>query len=192
MFRNRTFRFSFRLLPVALFALTTVVSAPAQSAASQSAAPKDQSPTPSKSAPSAKPATSTQAAASAGKPTRYRATGLPRRARSFYQMRWGVDSFTVKSVESGEMIRFSYRILDADKAKALNDKHNEPALLDEQAQVKLAIPTLEKVGQLRQSTAPEAGKIYWMVFSNKERYVKPGHRVSVVIGDFRIDGLLVE
>jgi hypothetical protein len=31
-----------------------------------------------------------------------------------------------------------------------------------------------------------------MVFSNKERYVKPGHRVSVVIGKFRIDNLLVE
>ena len=107
-------------------------------------------------------------------------------------MRWGVDSFAVRAVESGEMIRFSYRVLDADKAKVLNEKRNQPALLDEQAQVKLSIPTLEKVGQLRQSSPPEAGKVYWMVFSNKERYVKPGHRVSVVIGDFRVDGLLVE
>jgi len=77
------------------------------------------------------------------------------------------------------MVRFSYRVLDAEKAAQLNDKHKQPALLDPRANVSLSIPTLEKVGQLRQSTAPEAGKVYWMVFSNKERYVKRGDRVSV-------------
>jgi hypothetical protein len=117
---------------------------------------------------------------------------MPARARNFYQSRWGVDSFTVKSVESGEMIRFSYRVLDPEKAKTLNDKHNDPALFAERAHVKLVVPTLEKVGQLRQSSTPDAGKVYWMVFSNKERYVKPGDRVSVVIGTFRVDGLLVD
>jgi hypothetical protein len=90
------------------------------------------------------------------------------------------------------MIRFSYRILDPEKAEALNDKHNEPVLLGERANVKLVVPSLEKVGLLRQSSAPEAGKVYWMAFSNKERYVKRGDRVSIVIGKFRVDGLLVE
>jgi hypothetical protein len=56
----------------------------------------------------------------------------------------------------------------------------------------MVVPTLEKVGQLRQSSTPEAGKIYWMVFSNKGGHVKRGHRVSVVIGKFRVDNLLVE
>ena len=124
--------------------------------------------------------------------SRYRPTGLPPRARNYYEMLWGVDSFGVKSVESGEMIRFSYRVLDPEKAAQLNDKHNQPALIDEKAGVKLSVPTLEKVGALRQSTAPEAGKVYWMVFSNKERYVRPSHRVSVVIGKFRVDNLVVE
>ncbi len=114
------------------------------------------------------------------------------RARNYYQMLWGVDSFGVKSVESGEMIRFSYRVLDPQKAAQLNDKHNQPALIDERVGVKLSVPTLEKVGALRQSTSPEQGKVYWMVFSNKERYVKSGARVSIVIGKFRVDNLLVE
>lgn len=117
---------------------------------------------------------------------------MPQRARNYYQMLWGVDSFGAKSVESGEMIRFSYRVLDPAKAAQLNDKHNQPALIDEKAGVKLSVPTLEKVGALRQSTSPEAGKVYWMVFSNKERYVKSGNRISVVIGKFRVDNLLVE
>ena len=107
-------------------------------------------------------------------------------------MVWGVDLLSVKWTESGEVIRFSYRVLDAQKASILNDKKAEPVLLDAQAHVKLVVPNLEKVGQLRQSATPEAGKVYWMAFSNKGRPVKRGDHVSVVIGQFRADGLVVD
>ncbi len=90
------------------------------------------------------------------------------------------------------MIRFTYHVLDADKARVLNDKKFEPSLIDPQAGVKLVVPALENVGQLRQSAPPEAGKSYWMVFSNKGRLVKRGDHVSVVIGDFHADGLVVD
>src|SRR6266550_1235890 len=109
---------------------------------------------------------------------------LPPSARMFYQVMWGVDSLGVKSVESGQMIRFSYRVIDVEKAN--------PFLIDEKARVKLVVPTMEKVGQLRQSSTPEAGKSYWMVFSNKGNFVKRGNRVSVEIGRFRVDGLVVQ
>jgi hypothetical protein len=56
----------------------------------------------------------------------------------------------------------------------------------------LVVPSLEKVGQLRQSGTAEEGKVYWMAFSNPRRSVKPGDRVSVVIGNFHADGLVVE
>jgi len=105
---------------------------------------------------------------------------------------WGVDSLSVKWTESGEVIRFTYRVLDTDKAKVLNDKKNEPVLIDPQAGVKLTVPSLEKVGQLRQSSTPEAGKFYWMAFSNKGRPVKRGHHVTVVIGSFKAEGLVVD
>jgi hypothetical protein len=105
---------------------------------------------------------------------------------------WGIDSLSVKSVESGEIIRFSYRVLDSIKAQPLNDKKVEPSLVSPRAGVKLVIPSLEKVGQLRQSSAPEDGKSYWMAFSNKGGLVKPGDRVDVVIGQFRADGLVVQ
>lgn len=123
-------------------------------------------------------------------PTHFRPT-VPRRAAYYYDMVWGVDSLDVKSTESGEVIRFSYRVLDPVKAKILNDKKYQPSLIDPQVGVKLSIPSLEKVGQLRQSSTPEAGKIYWMAFSNKERFVKKGHRVDIVIGNFRAEGLVV-
>jgi hypothetical protein len=114
------------------------------------------------------------------------------KAREYYTLRWGVDSLTVRSVESGEIIRFTYRVLDPERAQALNDKRNEPSLLDPKAGVKLVIPSLEKVGKLRQSSSPEQGKVYWMAFSNKGRVVKRGDRVNVLIGSFQANGLTVE
>src|SRR6202035_1071920 len=96
----------------------------------------------------------------------YRPDRFAGRAATYYKVVWGVDSLAVKWGESGEVIRFSYRVLDAEKAKVLNDKKNEPSLIDPQAGVKLVVPSLENVGQLRQSAPPEAGKVYWMAFSN--------------------------
>ena len=55
--------------------------------------------------------------------------------------------------------------MDPEKVKPLNDKKLEPTLNDPQAGVSLVIPTVNNVGALRQTTsAPEAGKTYWMAF----------------------------
>ena len=123
---------------------------------------------------------------------RYQPNRFSKRATEYYQLVWGIESPSVKAVESGEIIRFTYRVLNADKASALNDKETEPSLIDPDAGVKLVVPSLEQVGQLRQSAAPEAGRSYWMAFSNPRRTVKRGDRVTVVIGHFRADGLVVE
>ncbi len=139
-----------------------------------------------------------QSAASAAKrvsttaPVRYLPNELPRRAQMFYQGIWGIDDPQVKLAESGELVKFTWRVLDPTKAAPLNDKKAEPMLLDPRARVKLVVPTMEKVGQLRQSSTPEAGKSYWMAFSNSGRPVKKGDRVDVVIGNFRAEGLVVE
>jgi hypothetical protein len=136
-------------------------------------------------------ATGTQQVALASSSTRRMGGAMSSHARDHYQLAWGVDSLDVKAVESGQLIRFSYYVQDATKAAQLNDKKANPFLIDEQARVRLEVPTMEKVGQLRQSSTPEAGKSYWMVFSNKGGIVKPGDRVTVVIGNFRADGLYV-
>jgi hypothetical protein len=125
-------------------------------------------------------------------PTHYLPNRFAGRAGMYYRAVWGVDSLSVKWAESGEMIRFAWRVLDPDKAKVLNDKKAEPALIDPRAGVSLVIPAMENVGQLRQSGPPEAGKGYWMAFSNKGRLVKRGDRINVVIGPFRAEGLVVD
>lgn len=115
-----------------------------------------------------------------------------RRAKMYYDGVWGIDGLSVKLAESGELVRFTYRVLDPDKAAPLNDKRSEPSLIDPQAGVSLVVPSMAKIGQLRQTSKPEVGKSYWMVFSNKGRPVKKGDRVDVVIGQFRAQGLVVD
>lgn len=124
--------------------------------------------------------------------TRYQPNRPAKRAGLYYELIWGIDSLEVKSGESGEIVRFSYRVLDANKAKALVDKTIEPSLIDPQAGVRLVVPELPFVGKMRQTAAPETGKSYWVAFSNKGRPVKRGDRVSVVIGQFHADRLIVE
>jgi hypothetical protein len=55
-------------------------------------------------------------------PTRYQPNPYAGRAGRFYALFWGIDSPTVKAVESGELIRFTYHVLDPDRAKAINEK----------------------------------------------------------------------
>lgn len=111
---------------------------------------------------------------------------------AYYKRKWGVEIIGVRLVSSKSMLRFNYRVLDAEKAKTLNDKRYNPYLVDELTGAKLGIPDMDKVGKLRQASQPENGQIYWMVFGNPNQLVKADNRVDVVIGDFRAEGIVVE
>jgi len=160
-------------------------------------APEPASPTgaataPPAGVPAATPAQPSGAAPAKGGPVRSLPNRFAGRAGLYYKVVWGIDSLSVKWTESGEVIRFSWRVLDPQLAKVLNDKKAEPSLIDPQARVSLVVPVMEKIGQLRQTQPPEAGRSYWMAFSNKGRLVKRGDRVNVVVGPFRAEGLAVD
>jgi hypothetical protein len=128
----------------------------------------------------------------AKQPTRYLPNRFAGRAGLYYKSVWGIDALSVKLTESGQIVRFSWRVLDPALAMPLSNKEAQPKLVDPQAGVSLVVPTLENIGMLRQAQTPEAGKSYWMAFSNKGRIVKKGDRVNVVIGQFHADGLGVD
>jgi hypothetical protein len=138
-----------------------------------------------------------QAATKSPKPgphhaSRYAAGGMPASARNFYVSTWGVDGLSTQLAESGQLVRFSYRVVDVALAKPLLEKISNPSLLDERAHAVLSVPTMEKVGPLRQAGKPEAGKTYWVLFSNRGGVVRAGDKVTVVVGSVRIDGLVVQ
>ncbi|KAA6464597.1 hypothetical protein DYQ86_01120 [Acidobacteria bacterium AB60] len=134
-----------------------------------------------------------QAAKSAPAPYRNQPVRISNREAAVLDAVWGIESPVVKAVESGLIIKFSYRVLDPQKAKVLSDKKFTPYLESEDKGLQLVIPTMEKVGQLRQ--APHdivPGETYWMGFSNPGRQIKPGDHVDVTIGNFHVRDLVVE
>jgi hypothetical protein len=130
-------------------------------------------------------------ASTAAAPLKFNSVTSNRQALTLRRL-WGIDSVHVRSTASGALVRFSYRVVDADKSKILNSKDATPYLVDEQHGLALQIPVMEQVGQLRQVAVPQNGRDYWMAFSNKGRYLKPGNHVTLITGNLRINGLVVE
>ena len=123
------------------------------------------------------------------KPT---SAGWHSRRGLYYQRKWGVDIVGVRPVSSGYMLRFNYRVVDPEKAAALNNRRSRPYLIDEKTRTALAVPAMEKIGELRQVSPPELNRIYFMIFGNPGRLVKSGSRVTIVVGNFRAEGLVVD
>ena len=90
------------------------------------------------------------------------------------------------------MVDFRYRVLDEEKSKTLFVRQNKPYLIDQASGKVLAVPNTAKIGPLRNSYNPQKGRIYWMFFGNRGGFVKQGSKVTVVIGDFKAENLVVE
>jgi hypothetical protein len=109
----------------------------------------------------------------------------------FYQRNWGIDIVGVRPVSSGSMLRFDYRVVDPQKASALGDRKARPYLIDERTRTALAVPAMENIGELRQVAPLELNRTYFMIFGNPGGLVKRGSRVTVMVGNLKIEGLVV-
>lgn len=114
------------------------------------------------------------------------------REKTFLKRQWGVEIINVRRTAGGYMLEFRYRVLDAEKAKPLFERQTKPVLTHAETGASLIVPTPAKTGALRNSNPPLAGHTYWMFFANPGKLVEPGHHVSVEIGEFRVDGLVVQ
>jgi len=106
---------------------------------------------------------------------------------------WGIELSSLRLSARGYMIDFRYRVLDPEKAAALSNRALKPYLIDQVTGVKLAVPNTPQVGPMRQTAVKvEPGRIYATLFSNRGQVVKAGSKVTVVIGDCRLENLAVE
>jgi hypothetical protein len=104
----------------------------------------------------------------------------------------GIEVVRLFATASGTMLDFRYKVVDSEKAAALFAKGSKTYLVNEVTKQALAIPDSPKTGPLRASGRPEAGRTYFILFSNLDRSVKRGDPVSIVVGDFLIPDLVVE
>ncbi|MFH0726737.1 MAG: hypothetical protein V2B19_10375 [Pseudomonadota bacterium] len=110
---------------------------------------------------------------------------------SAIEQKWGVQIISLRQTAGGQMLDFRYRVVDAEKAAPLFDRKTQPYVYDKVSKKSLAVPNMAKIGTLRTSNMPQSGRTYWMFFGNPG-IVKPGGKVSVVIGEFRAEDILVQ
>lgn len=106
--------------------------------------------------------------------------------------RWGIKALSIRPTAEGFFIDFRYRVIDAEKAAPVFSPAIKPILIDEDTGAVMAVPTVPKVGSMRSTRKPVSGRGYAILFANPNNHVKPGHRVTVVIGDYRAEHLVVE
>ncbi len=107
--------------------------------------------------------------------------------------KWGIRVLNIRQSANGYMLDFRYRVLDPDKASHLFNRKEKPYLIDQESGARFMVPSSPKIGPLRQtSLKPIANRNYFILFANPGKYVKVGNKVTVVIGEFRAENLVVE
>jgi hypothetical protein len=106
---------------------------------------------------------------------------------------WGVEPLSVRVSAAGYILDFRYQVTDPDRARPLLQKQVIPYVLHPQSGATLMVPAPAKVGPLRQTTLrPEKGRTYFVLFANPGGLVQAGDHVTIVIGDYRAEDLIVE
>jgi hypothetical protein len=120
-------------------------------------------------------------------------TGEPPKAAIPDAERWGVKVVSLRLTAADHMIDFRYRVVDPQKAAPLLDRKIKPFLIDQESGAKLEVPRHSKLGPVRQiSDEPATDRVYGMLFGNARKIVKHGGRVTIVIGEIRLENLTVE
>lgn len=110
-----------------------------------------------------------------------------------WETKWGIQVSSLRLTAGGNMIDFRYKVLDPKKAAPLGDRENKAYLIDQATGAKFLVPTTPKIGPLRQKAQNlTAGQSAFVIFVNPGKYVKAGDKVTVVIGDFRVENLVIE
>ena len=110
---------------------------------------------------------------------------------SITEKKWGIRPLSIRLSAAGNLLDYRFRVIDPDKAMAVMKRGDKVYLIDQASGIKLPVPRT-KVGPLRQTgTKPKAGKVYPIMFSNTGKVIKSGSKVTLVIGDFRMENIVV-
>lgn len=109
------------------------------------------------------------------------------------EKQWGVKLLGIRWTAAGYMLDFRFRVLDTEKSKDLLDRKIPAKLIVEKSGAKLSVPRPPTTGRLRASAKfAQKDRNYFMFFANPGRHVKVGDKVTVEIGDFKVEGLTVQ
>jgi len=116
----------------------------------------------------------------------------PEEKESSIKEKWGIEIVGIRLTASEYMLDFRYHVIDPEKASALLQKQTKPFLIHQATGKKLDVPRT-RLGPLRQTgVKPIADRNYIIIFGNSGKTAKYGDKVTVVIGGFKVEDLVVE
>lgn len=108
------------------------------------------------------------------------------------EKRWGIKPLMIRLTGAEHFLDFRYLIVDAEKAKSVTNRKKK-AFLKDQETGEIFNVTMTKMGAMRGNTPdPKPGKQYFILFTNAEKSIKRGQKVTVVIDECRVEDLRVE
>lgn len=112
------------------------------------------------------------------------------------EKKWGIQMMGLRTSAAGYMLDWRFRVLDPEKAFPLLRRNIDRYLVVEKSGAVLRVPFTAKLGSMR-ATVRTANmikryKIYAGLFANPGQHVKPGDKVSLVVGNFIADDMLVQ
>lgn len=106
---------------------------------------------------------------------------------------FGIEIVGMRLAAAGTMLDLRVRVIEPEKAARFTDQAISPELVDAETGVVLIVPAPEKVGSLRQHTRHlRKGQVLISLFTNPGRVVKAGGKVSLRMGELRLDNIPVE
>jgi hypothetical protein len=107
----------------------------------------------------------------------------------------GITISGLRLSSAGYMLDFRYRVTEPEKAAILMKKGTRLYLFNDSTGEKLEVPDTPKLGMLRQRPSNEVlnkNHEYFALFANLGRRLKSGDKVSVMIGDTKIENLIIQ
>lgn len=106
---------------------------------------------------------------------------------------FGIEVIAIRTTAAGSMLDFRFKVLDKEKAMPFFREDLKPHLVDEQSGAVLQVPVPAKGGPMRPTSRdPREGITYFMLFANPGSFVAVGNPVTLVIGDLRVENLVVQ
>ncbi len=110
---------------------------------------------------------------------------------------WGIKLLRINRTAAGYMLQFKYKILDPQKARGMVQRKlsPDPYVVVAKSGAKLMVPFSAKLGSLRSSVRTanqiKKGRNYFTLFANPGRHVDVGDKVTIVMGDFKLENVTV-
>lgn len=105
----------------------------------------------------------------------------------------GIEVIAVRTTAAGSMLDFRFKVLDKEKSMPFFLKELKPHLIDERTGAVLEVPVPAKGGPMRPTSRdPRVGVTYFMLFGNPGKFIKKGNTVTIVVGENRVEKLIVE